>query len=158
MIQQGRQRQSYPCFRGIHRRKRAPAVCRRKMLQFRRAHRRTMTYRMAKIQTVPGARRSEERVVKQKSCEDKANPVAAPQSDNYPWMLKRTVHPELFRTIVGLPWRVKRLPRCGFRLDLRVKGGEGTGARGATGPRGRTLREDDLVSVAAGSHIGMTRL
>src|SRR5215831_11262724 len=68
----------------------------------------------------------------------------------------RTVHLRLYRTIVGLGWRVKRLSRSTFRSLGR--GGEGTGARGTTGPRGRTLREDDLVSVAAGSHIGMKRL
>ena len=59
------------------------------------------------------------------------------------------------RTIVGLLREVKRLPRCSFCHKSASKGGAGTGARGATGPRGRTLREDDLVSVAAGSHIGM---
>ena len=54
--------------------------------------------------------------------------------------------------------RGQEVARMKFLQWIALRGGAGTGARGATGPRGRTLREDDLVSVAAGSHIGIKRL
>ena len=58
------------------------------------------------------------------------------------------------RTIVGLPGWVKRLPVRRFP-SLR---GEGDRRQGCTDPRGGTLGEDHVISLAAGSHIGMKGL
>src|SRR5437016_1239713 len=55
------------------------------------------------------------------------------------------------RTIVGLAGRVKGLPA---RLFRRIGEEKGIGARGATDPRGGTLSEDHVISVAPCSHIG----
>src|SRR5437879_9263538 len=59
------------------------------------------------------------------------------------------------RTIVGLAGRVKGLPA---RLVRRIGEEKVIGARGATDPRGGTLSEDHVISVAPCSHIGMKGL
>src|SRR6516162_3128239 len=110
------------------------------MLQLGGTHGRTVTCAMTNFQTVSRVGNGKKGVVQQKSCKEKAHPTVWSEGDHSSATMKRALHPELLRTIVGVPVPVKRLPG-----SSSGGGGEGTGARGATGPRGRTLREDDLV-------------
>lgn len=113
------------------------------MLQLRGANGRPVTGRVTYSQTIRRARGSEEGIIEQGKGQKKADPLVSWKPHNCPAKIGRNVHPGLFRTIVGLPGWVKRLPRLSF-----FRGGEGDRRQGCTGPLGGTLRKDHAWSVS----------
>jgi hypothetical protein len=120
------------------------------VLQLRSTYCGAITRWMAKIQTICQTRRSRVRVVDQEKGKAQTNPGVPSRQRKALGRMSGGNHLDSLMTIVGLCGAVKGMPEGRCKVP---KGGDGDRSQGCTGPRGRTLGEDQARSV---SQAGVT--